>query len=123
MMVRRLLIEILLFALPFLLYFGARFALRRLRPDIAEQPPASPQRIVQLTIAGVALAIGGFAIGVFLEPRHDGEVYVPAHMKNGELVPGRYIEAPPGAVTPPPGAQEKPPPPPDTDKTVLEGHP
>jgi hypothetical protein len=130
-MLRRLLIEFVLFATPFLLYYGARLALRLLRPDISAQPPVPPGRIVQLTMAGVGLAVAGFAVAVFVEPRHDGEVYLPAHLENGELVPGRYARPPAPTPTAPPAPalpglarpQEKPAPAPDTDRVVLEGHP
>ncbi len=48
-----------------------------------------PRRTVSsLTLAGLGLALlGVFLLGVFSE-RHQG-AYIPAHIENGRLVPGR----------------------------------
>jgi len=41
-----------------------------------------------LALAGLAIAVAGvFAIGLFA-PRSQG-AYVPAHVENGQIVPGR----------------------------------
>ncbi|ARN83048.1 DUF6111 family protein [Methylocystis bryophila] len=75
-----------LFALPFILY--AAFHLLFLRwPFVASL--WTPGRISSLAIAGLALAvIGMLALGV-LGPRERG-AYVPAHIENGRLAPGRF---------------------------------
>ena len=76
---------VLLFALPFLLY--AAFHLLQMRwPFVSELWSRSV--LSTLTIAGLLVAvIGILALG--LGPRHQG-TYVPAHMENGRLAPGRF---------------------------------
>lgn len=75
----------LLFALPFFVY--AAFHLMLLRwPFVASL--WTPGRVSSLAIAGLALAvIGMLALG--LGPRERG-AYVPAHIENGRLAPGRF---------------------------------
>lgn len=76
----------LLFATPFLLYALSLLARRRY-PFVAEL--WSRGVVSTLTIAGLATAIVGiFAFGLF-SPRNQG-VYVPAHIEDGRLAPGRF---------------------------------
>lgn len=75
----------LLFALPFALY--AVFHLVQLRwPFVAALWTRGT--VSALTIAGLLVAIGG-VLFLALAPREQG-AYVPAHIENGRLAPGRF---------------------------------
>lgn len=74
-----------LFLLPFAVY--AVFVL--IFSNSLEQGKAwSMGHVSRLTLAGLAAALGGILwFGSFAE-RHQG-AYIPAHIENGVLVPGR----------------------------------
>ncbi len=75
-----------LFLAPFAL-FAAYLALRARYPLAVEHWTRG--RVSMLTLAGLAAAVLGL-IGLELTaPRGQG-VYVPAHVENGVLVPGRF---------------------------------
>jgi len=83
---RALLELLLLFGVPFTAYAIFHLAQRRW-PFVAEL--WRPGVVSALTIAGLALAIGGMiAFAVFLEPQKGA--YVPAHVENGRLQPGQF---------------------------------
>lgn len=46
-------------------------------------------RLGWLTLAGLAAAMLGLLLGNLLAPRGHG-LYVPAHLENGVIVPGRF---------------------------------
>jgi len=75
----------LLFLTPFVAY--ALFHLLQMRwPFVRELWHG---RIVSLlTIAGLVIAIAGM-VTLAITGRHQG-VYVPAHVQDGQLVPGRF---------------------------------
>jgi Family of unknown function (DUF6111) len=76
---------LLLFALPFFLY--AVFHLLLLRwPFVASLWTRG--RLSSLAIAGLVLAVIGI-LSLGLGPREKG-AYVPAHIENGRLAPGRF---------------------------------
>jgi hypothetical protein len=75
----------LLFALPFALY--AAFHLVQMRwPFVAAFWTRGT--VSGLAIAGLVVAIGGILF-VGLSPREQG-TYLPAHIENGKLAPGRF---------------------------------
>ncbi|MCC3244049.1 DUF6111 family protein [Methylocystis sp. WRRC1] len=75
----------LLFLTPFVAY-ALFHLLQRRWPFVRELWHG---RIVSLlTIAGLVVAIGGM-LALGLTERNQG-VYVPAHVENGKLVPGRF---------------------------------
>ncbi|WP_336485411.1 DUF6111 family protein [Methylobacterium nigriterrae] len=84
-MLRSVLEELALFLLPFLLFFGylvlvGRNPLHRVHWDA---------QVFRLVLAGLAVVIASLVLtGLFSERHADG--YVPAHMENGRLVPGRF---------------------------------
>ncbi len=43
--------------------------------------------MIPLTLSGLVLAVGSIALVGLLAPRYEGG-YVPAHIENGEIVPG-----------------------------------
>jgi hypothetical protein len=77
--------ELGLFLLPFALFFLFLVATRR------EAFAAEHWRGARgwLAIAGLLLVIGALVIETLWLERHKG-TYVPAHMENGVLVPGRF---------------------------------
>ena len=84
-MIRRVLEELLIFLSPFLLY-ALYLAIRVRRPDHGVHWDGQAFR---LTLAGVVLVILSLvATGLFSE-RHRGG-YVPPHLENGQVVPGRF---------------------------------
>ncbi|MBY6239654.1 DUF6111 family protein [Methylosinus sp. Sm6] len=83
---RVILQPLLLFVTPFVLYALYLLARRRF-PFVAELWTRSV--VSTLTIAGLAAAVAGFiALGV-LTTRNQG-AYVPAHIEDGRLAPGRF---------------------------------
>jgi hypothetical protein len=83
-MTRAVLEEILLFLIPFALY-ALWLVARRKTPFARVHWDGN---VPWLVIAGLAVATGWLLFtGIFAE-RHLGG-YVPAHMENGQLVPGR----------------------------------
>jgi hypothetical protein len=74
-----------LFFLPFLL-FAVYLALRLRWPLAIEHWTRS--RVATLVIVGLLAALAGLAGASLFAPRGRG-VYVPAHVENGVLVPGR----------------------------------
>jgi hypothetical protein len=84
-MIRRDLEELLIFLSPFLLY-ALYLAIRGRRPDHGVHWDGQAFR---LTLAGIVLVILSLvATGLFSE-RHRGG-YVPPHLENGQVVPGRF---------------------------------
>jgi hypothetical protein len=75
----------LLFLSPFAFY-AASLMLRRTPPFTGDA--WSRGTVSWLTLAGLVVAISGMIlVGVYAE-RHSG-AYVPAHIENGKLVPGK----------------------------------
>ncbi len=84
-MPRALLEALGLFLAPFALY--AAFLIFRARhPLVAES--WSRGALSWLTLAGLALAIAGFVYLGFFGVEQGA--YIPAHMENGRLLPGRF---------------------------------
>ena len=77
---------LLLFLAPFGLF--AIYLLLRARYPLAVEHWTGV-RVSWLTLGGVALALGGLLLLEVLAPRGKG-VYIPAHMENGNLIPGRF---------------------------------
>ena len=74
-----------LFLLPFLL-FAVYLALRLRWPLAIEHWTRS--RVTILVILGLLAALAGLVAASLFAPRGHG-VYLPAHVENGVLVPGR----------------------------------
>ena len=75
-----------LFFLPFLLF--ALYLVARLRYPLAVEH-WTRSRVATLILIGLAAAVIGMIALVSTSPRGQG-VYVPAHVENGELVPGHF---------------------------------
>ncbi|WP_298426858.1 DUF6111 family protein [Rhodoblastus sp.] len=85
-MARSLFESLGLFAAPFVLY--ALFLIFRARHPLLVAH-WSRGALFWLTLAGLLLAISGFLYAGFSGAARRG-VYVPAHMENGRLTPGRF---------------------------------
>ena len=82
---RAILEPAVLFASPFAVY-TIYLVLRRNYPFAMEH--WSKSAVSTLALTGLAIVVAGMiAYGIFA-PRHAG-AYVPAHIENGKLVPGR----------------------------------
>lgn len=84
-MTRAIIQELLLFLLPFAAY--AIFLLIVRRNPMAWS--SWSRHVSWLAIAGLGVLIVSLLAGGFLAERSTG-VYVPSHMENGVLVPGRF---------------------------------
>lgn len=84
-MLRNLLEEILLFFLPFAVFATWLIATRRNPFDVDHW---SGRKFI-LAVIGITLAIGSILYAFQFADRHTG-AYEPAHMENGQLVPGRF---------------------------------
>ncbi|GEO99006.1 DUF6111 family protein [Methylobacterium haplocladii] len=84
-MLRWILEELVLFALPFLAFAGVLLLLRR-NPLQAGHWEAQWLRLV---LAGLFVVVASLLMTGLTAVRHpDG--YVPPHMENGRLVPGQF---------------------------------
>jgi hypothetical protein len=84
-MLRVILEPALLFLSPFAAYMAYLY-LRNRYPFAVDHWTRS--LVSSLALAGLALAVAGvFLLGFFSE-RHKG-AYIPAHIENGQLIPGR----------------------------------
>lgn len=79
-----ILLRVLLFLLPFVLFL---VYVRLLRARVDRGQPTRP--LALLTIAGLVLVLLSFLL-IGGQPRHGTEVeYIPPHMENGTLVPAQ----------------------------------
>jgi hypothetical protein len=84
-MIRPVLIEVVLFATPFVLYAVFLWATRAGVLDPKSWPLS---RVVWLTIVAFGLMIGSFIVLAEFGGAPIGGTYVPAHLEGGKLVPG-----------------------------------
>jgi hypothetical protein len=85
-MARTALIEFLLFIAPFAIYALALSVTRR---DARDREHWHPRMVMSLAIAGLLLMIAGLVFFAHYGGAPPGGVYEPAHMEDGQLVPGR----------------------------------
>ena len=84
-MIRAIGEPLLFFALPFLAY-AVWHALRLANPFAGAL--WTRRALAPLALAGLVLAVGGLLLIAITAPRYEGG-YVPAHVENGRVVPGR----------------------------------
>jgi len=82
----RILLQMVLFALPFILFGIYRVAITE-----AEQEGRKPWPIRALFGAGLGLAVGGWLILIVLDRIGGEPCYQPAEMIDGRIVPGEKI--------------------------------
>jgi hypothetical protein len=75
-----------LFLAPFVLYVLYLLVIRRHPLKSAHWPS---QTLFSLTLAGLAIAVAGMLLFGLTASRNQGG-YVPAHVENGKVVPGRF---------------------------------
>lgn len=84
------LVELVALAIPFVIYFAYRNFL--LRHKLEEGEEYSPVPFHRLFVVAGTLAVLVFVVSyLFGDKGHPG-TYVPAHMENGKLVPGKVVE-------------------------------
>ncbi len=87
-MLRVLLQAVVPFAAPFLVYFVWRLLVTRERAFLDRTPWYA------LTLAGIVLAAASVASLAFVTGASPERIYVPPHMQDGLVVPGRFEPAP-----------------------------
>nr|WP_321443781.1 DUF6111 family protein [uncultured Cohaesibacter sp.] len=87
-MIRILITQIILFLLPFLLYAGYLFLTRKLNRQAWIDAPR-----YWLIMAGLVCTLIGFLFLSQIDNNPPGETYIPAHIENGEVVPGEFKRA------------------------------
>jgi hypothetical protein len=88
-MIRTVLPSILLFLLPFALYFLWLGSQRR--RAAGTEIPVNHVYLAWAAGVGLALAVGGFVIFTDFSGATPDEVYVPPRYENGKLVPGHFV--------------------------------
>jgi hypothetical protein len=86
-MIRTLVPSLLLFLLPFALYFLWLGAQRR---RSAEAVPANTRHLAWVGAAGLVLAVAAFVIFTDFSGAAPDQVYVPPRYEDGKLVPGHF---------------------------------
>lgn len=86
-MIRQLLIGLALFLAPFAAYALFLWAAR---PRTAKASAWSSTAFAWITITALVLVIAGFAVWAQYGSAPPGAIYVPAHMENGQFVPGTF---------------------------------
>ena len=87
-MIRRILIEVLLFLLPFALYGIYWQLIGRGKDEEGRRHPWA-----MLFIIGLVLVIISFFVWAVSEGDPREGVYVPPHVEDGRIVPGRVVPA------------------------------
>lgn len=85
-MLRVILVQLLLFSLPFIGFAIWLFVTKK--AQTSENWRKGP--MVWLVISGLGLSIAGLVVLASNEGIPDGKVYRPAELRDGVLVPGRY---------------------------------
>ncbi|MBL4595753.1 MAG: hypothetical protein JKX99_04160 [Robiginitomaculum sp.] len=88
-MVKLTIIELLFLALPFAIFFGYRaFLVHHRKVDGASFSPVPYHKL--FVIGGVLALAVFFILALSNEKITDGK-YVPAHVKDGQLIPGGFV--------------------------------
>lgn len=85
-MIRVVLINLLLFLLPFIIYFAYVYLVR---DDRNRNEPFSATPLVVLFCIGLFLMMGAVVYFIQFESGQPGQRYVPPTVENGVLKPGR----------------------------------
>lgn len=100
-MVRRLLIELLLFSAPFIVFFLYRAASKDM--SVKDRWP-----LTWLVIAGGVLAVAALIAAPLLEEPQEAECYIAPRYENGVRTEGRFVDcsdvSSPDREAPPPAA-------------------
>jgi hypothetical protein len=85
-MIRPVLTELVLFLLPFAAYAAFVWLTKTSILDLAHWPPKT---LASLAIVALVLMIGSFLYLSHFAGAPPGSTYVPAHVEDGQFVPGR----------------------------------
>lgn len=85
-MIRPVLTELALFVVPFVAY---AIFLWTTRAGVLDPGSWPPRVLAFLTIAALVLMLGSFVVIAHFSGAPPGSTYVPAHIEDGRLVPGR----------------------------------
>jgi hypothetical protein len=85
-MIKPLFTEIALFLTPFVLY--AVFLLGT-NSAVLQSKAWTPRRVAALSIVSLLLILGSFLLLAQFSGAPPGSTYVPAHIENGNFVPGK----------------------------------
>jgi hypothetical protein len=87
-MIRPVFTELALFLAPFVVYAIYLVATKAALLTLASWPP---KVLASLAIAALILMIGSFVVLSHFSGAPPGSVYVPAHVEDGNFVPGRVV--------------------------------
>ncbi|MCR4283429.1 MAG: DUF6111 family protein [Bauldia sp.] len=90
-MVRFVAFDAIFFLLPFAAYALWLIITRRTLTNAADW---QVRTIAYLALAGAALMIAALVVFVHLDTSPPGGRYVPAHIENGEIIPGHIDTSP-----------------------------
>jgi len=85
-MIRIILINLLLFLLPFIIYFAYVYLVKGAR---GKDEPITFTPLIVLFCIGLGLMFGAVAYFIQFETGQPGQSYVPSRVENGVLQPGR----------------------------------
>lgn len=86
-MIRVFITQFLLFLLPFLAYAAYLFLTKRLHRKVWIDAPR-----YWLVVAGFLCSLVGFAVLALINNNPTGGTYIPAHYKDGVLIPGQIVK-------------------------------
>jgi hypothetical protein len=86
-MVRVIITQLLLFLLPFLAYAAYLFLTKKLHRKVWIDAPR-----YWLVIAGFVCSLIGFGVLAMINNNPTGGTYIPAHYKDGVLIPGQIVK-------------------------------
>lgn len=84
-MTRTIVVNLLLLALPFIIYGGWAAYVKQMKEESAGAWDEAP--LTWLLIAGFALMFSGLVVTRLLEDDNPDVDFIPAHMEDGKLVP------------------------------------
>jgi hypothetical protein len=87
-MLRPVLTEVALFLAPFAIYIAFLLATRA---EVFDREVWSWRIVAWLTIAALLCVVASFIVMAHFYGAPPGSTYVPAHMEDGRLVPGRTV--------------------------------
>jgi hypothetical protein len=87
-MIRPIFTELALFLAPFVVYAIFLVATKASVLAMASWPP---KRLAGLAIVALLLMIGSFIYLAHFSGAPPGSTYVPAHLEDGQFVPGRVV--------------------------------
>lgn len=85
-----ILIRLLLFILPFVIFFLIMRMLKRKIQDGDKDEPELERRIGYFSIGAIVVLLGGFVYIIATSDTNTDQIYVPPKEVDGEIVPGHF---------------------------------